>query len=252
VSCSTARRASRRAVSEATACLMASMLSDVIKGPAARARQMGSRCSRRQDGNDQHWHDALVRRLHASPVTGVGGVRSAQTIASGGYALVARGRSGAPSRSARPAATNRGSRAQNVGHRRAGCRSAPQGCDSIVVNRDSLVKRSMLMPKVFVAGRTRPSSVALAIVAIALPELARMSSSGRRRGTASPPADLRDYRRGPGRRPGTKVEEPRREGLGPFWPAATAGRKEEEEERKKRKRSAGGPGGVPAVRMVIR
>ena len=59
---------SQRAISEATAFLMASMLADVINaGTGYRARQCRLHpAGRRQDGNDQRLHRRLVRRLHAA------------------------------------------------------------------------------------------------------------------------------------------------------------------------------------------
>ena len=159
---------SHRAVSEATAFLMASMLSDVINaGTGFRARQTGFTLpAAGKTGTTNDYNDAWFVGFTPHLVTGVWvGFDQPQTIASGGYA----GELAVPIWAAFMKRATRGDkpdwfeRPANVVGLNV-CRMSGKlptgGCDNVsVVNRDGVVeKRSMVYTEYFVRG-TNPTEI---------------------------------------------------------------------------------------------
>ena len=160
---------SHRAVSEATAFLMASMLSDVINaGTGFRARQNGFALpAAGKTGTTNDYNDAWFIGFTPHLVTGVWvGFDQPQTIASGGYA----GELAVPIWAAFMKRATRGDkpdwfeRPANVVGLNV-CRMSGKlpagGCDNVaVVNRDGQVEnRSMVYTEYSCAARSRPTSV---------------------------------------------------------------------------------------------
>ena len=159
---------SHRAVSEATAFLMASMLSDVINaGTAFRARQNGFTLpAAGKTGTTNDYNDAWFVGFTPHLVTGVWvGFDQPQTIASGGYA----GELAVPIWAAFMKRATRGDKpdwferpANVVGLNvcRISGKLPTGGCDNVaVVNRDgTLEKRSMVYTEYFVRG-TQPAEI---------------------------------------------------------------------------------------------
>ena len=252
---------SHRAVSEATAFLMSSMLSDVINaGTAFRARQNGFTLpAAGKTGTTNDYNDAWFVGFTPHLVAGVWvGFDQPQTIASGGYA----GELAVPiwgafmkraTRGDKPDWFERPANVVGVNVCRMSGKLPAGGCDSVsVVDRDGQVEnRSMVYTDYFVRG-TEPTHS----VPAAQPVVQR--SPGRRlrqgaRGCRSPPTQSACRRLGPpvlraARRAPTatssaaakadKVEEPQKKRG--FW-GRIFGRgdeekkKKEEEERKKEK-----------------
>jgi 1A family penicillin-binding protein len=159
---------SHRAVSEATAFLMASMLSDVINaGTGFRARQNGFALpAAGKTGTTNDYHDAWFVGFTPHLVAGVWvGFDQPQTIASGGYA----GELAVPIWAAFMKRATRGDkpdwfeRPANVVGLNV-CRITGKlptgGCDNVpVVNRDGIVEtRSMVYTEYFVRG-TQPADI---------------------------------------------------------------------------------------------
>jgi penicillin-binding protein 1A len=159
---------SHRAVSEATAFLMASMLSDVINaGTAFRARQNGFALpAAGKTGTTNDYNDAWFVGFTPHLVTGVWvGFDQPQTIASGGYA----GELAVPiwaafmkraTRGDKPDWFERPANVVGLSVCRVSGKLPTGGCDSVaVVNRDgSLEKRSMVYTDYFVRG-TQPADI---------------------------------------------------------------------------------------------
>ncbi len=153
---------SHRAVSEATAFLMSSMLSDVINaGTAYRARQVGFTLpAAGKTGTTNDYHDAWFVGFTPHLVTGVWvGFDRPKTIASGGYA----GELAVPiwgqfmkraTRGDKPEWFARPSNVIGVNVCRVSGKLPSGGCDSVqVVNRDNLLEtRSMIYTEYFVRG----------------------------------------------------------------------------------------------------
>jgi len=159
---------SHRAVSEATAFLMASMLSDVINaGTAFRARQNGFVLpAAGKTGTTNDYNDAWFVGFTPHLVTGVWvGFDQPQTIASGGYA----GELAVPiwgafmkraTRGDKPDWFDRPANVVGLNVCRMSGKLPTGGCDHVaVVNRDGLVEnRSMVYTEYFVRG-TQPAEI---------------------------------------------------------------------------------------------
>jgi penicillin-binding protein 1A len=153
---------SHRAVSEATAFLMASMLSDVINaGTAARARQLGFTLpAAGKTGTTNDYNDAWFVGFTPRLVTGVWvGFDQPQTIASGGYA----GELAVPiwaqfmkraTRGDKPEWFERPSNVVGLNVCRISGKLPTGGCDDVaVIDREGNVeKRSMIYTDYFVRG----------------------------------------------------------------------------------------------------
>jgi 1A family penicillin-binding protein len=158
---------SHRAVSEATAFLMSSMLSDVINaGTAYRARQIGFNLpAAGKTGTTNDYNDAWFVGYTPHLVTGVWvGFDQPKTIASGGYA----GELAVPiwadfmkraTRGQKPDWFDRPSNVVGANVCRVSGKLPSRGCDNVlVVNRDGLTEhRSMIYTEYFVRG-TQPDS----------------------------------------------------------------------------------------------
>jgi membrane carboxypeptidase/penicillin-binding protein len=242
---------SHRAVSEATAFLMASMLSDVINaGTGFRARQNGFALpAAGKTGTTNDYNDAWFVGFTPHLVTGVWvGFDQPQTIASGGYA----GELAVPIWAAFMKRATRGDKpdwferpANVVGLNvcRVSGKLPSGGCDNVaVVNRDGgLEQRSMIYTEYFVRG-TQPAEfcalhtpsfterlagifgkdagVPVSAADVGLPPAAANTSGTPASPTASDPATRNEE----------KVEEPKKKRG--FW-GRVFGRGDEEKERKK-------------------
>jgi 1A family penicillin-binding protein len=159
---------SHRAVSEATAYLMASMLADVINaGTAYRARQSGFALpAAGKTGTTNDYHDAWFVGFTPRLVTGVWvGFDQPKSIASGGYA----GELAVPiwgefmkraTRGDKPVWIERPANVVGLNVCRMSGKLPTGGCDHVaVVNRDGqLEKRSMVYTEFFVRG-TQPAEI---------------------------------------------------------------------------------------------
>ncbi len=159
---------SHRAVSEATAFLMASMLSDVINaGTGFRARQNGFALpAAGKTGTTNDYNDAWFVGFTPHLVTGVWvGFDQPQTIASGGYA----GELAVPiwaafmkraTRGAKPDWFERPANVVGLNVCRVSGKLPTGGCDNVqVVNREgSIETRSMVYTEYFVRG-TQPADI---------------------------------------------------------------------------------------------
>ena len=199
---------SHRAVSEATAFLMASMLSDVINaGTGVRARQSGFTLpAAGKTGTTNDYNDAWFVGFTPHIVTGVWvGFDQPQTIAAGGYAAeLAVPIWGAfmkrATRGDKPDWFERPTNVVGLNVCRMSGKLPAGGCDTVsVVDRDGMVaKRSMIYTEYFVRGTEPTAALSAARSFVHRPpgerlrQRSRRPRFGRRSG---PAADCRKYRR---------------------------------------------------------
>ena len=158
---------SHRAISEATAYLMSSMLQDVISsGTAYRARQMGfSLPAAGKTGTTNDYNDAWFVGFTPHLVTGVWvGFDQPQTIIANGYAAdlavpIWAGFMKRATKGDKPDWLERPDNVVGVNVCRISGKLPSSGCDSVQVVRDGLVEtRSMIYTEYFVKG-TQPTTV---------------------------------------------------------------------------------------------